>query len=66
MNSFLLLLDFLIFSFLSASALASATLPILQGACQPVFNANFTHFLTNCPFFCDNMTEIADNFSTEL
>ena len=65
MNSFLFIV-ILFFSFLSASALASATLPITQTACQAVFCAKKTANVDKLSIFCDNMTEIADNFSTEL
>ena len=56
----------LFFSFLTASALASATHPILQGACQPVFNTDFTRFLTNCPFLVTIWRKLLTIFLSSL
>ena len=65
MNSFLLLLDFYFFvSVRLCSRIGDATYNANRVPTR--FQCQFYSFFDKLSIFCDNMTEIADNFSTEL
>ena len=62
MNSFLFIVILLFFSFLSVSALASATLPITQTACQAVFCAKKNGKCGQIVRFGDKMSDFVTKF----